>query len=407
MCLALPIWLYCDDTSGNVSKKWNAHNSVLFALAGLPSTCASLPFNIHFITTSNAASPTELFAGVVTELRRLRTDGFTAYDCVLQEDALYIVWTYACQGDNPMQSELSSHIGLKGNYFCRICYVRRIEKAQKNDQNAVIQAAVDFMQEGPVRSKRDTIKQLESQLSTALNGYISKLDLMQRSHGVKDRYFTMLMEEWNKEVEKELPKKKGVSAAERQARATILKELRSKVSEPFNPLLQIDEFDPNTDTPIEILHVILLGIAKYFWRDAVSRLTPVQSSELVARLSSVDTPGLGFSKLRGKVLVQYAGSLVGRDFRAIIQVAPIVLHGLLPMNIYEAWLALCRVAPLAFQHEIQDIDEFCIALAVSIRELLKATAQWSLDWFNKPKFHLLIHLPTHIRRFGPAPFFCH
>jgi len=63
---------------------------------------------------------------------------------------------------------------------------------------------------------------------------------MQRSHGVKDRYFTMLMEEWNKEVEKELPKKKGVSAAERQARATILKELRSKVSEPFNPLLQID-----------------------------------------------------------------------------------------------------------------------------------------------------------------------
>lgn len=145
-----------------MSKKWNAHNSVLFALAGLPSTHASLPFNIHFITTSNVVSPTELFAGVVTELRsgfisciwltlilsnrRLRTGGFTAYDCVLQEEALYIVWAYACQGDNPMQSELSSHIGLKGNYFCRICYVHRVETAQKKDQNAVIQAAVDFMQ---------------------------------------------------------------------------------------------------------------------------------------------------------------------------------------------------------------------------------------------------------------------
>lgn len=148
----------------------------------------------------------------------------------------------------------------------------------------------------------------------------------------------------------------------------------------FNPLLQINrklstvhlsipihlcmplDFDPNTDTPIEILHVILLGIAKYFWCDAVSHLSSVQQGELIARLSSVDTAGLGFGMLRGKVLVQYAGSLIGRDFRAIIQVAPIVLHGLLPAHIYEAWLALCRIAPLAFQHEIEDIEEFCVCL---------------------------------------------
>jgi hypothetical protein len=132
------------------------------------------------------------------------------------------------------------------------------------------------------------------------------------------------------------------------------------------------DFDPNSDTPIEILHVILLGIAKYFWRDAVSRLPSARHGELMARLSSVNTAGLGFGPLRGKVLVQYAGSLIGRDFRAIIQVAPIVLHGLLPVHIYEAWLALSRVALLAFQHEIEEIDEFCvsrctfIALAISL-----------------------------------------
>jgi hypothetical protein len=67
--MSLPIWLYCDDTSGNVSKKWNCHNSVLFALAGLPSTRSNHPFDIHFVTTSNELSPTELFAGVVAELR--------------------------------------------------------------------------------------------------------------------------------------------------------------------------------------------------------------------------------------------------------------------------------------------------------------------------------------------------
>lgn len=36
--LAFPIWLYCDDTSGNMSKKWNKHNSWLFSAAGLDGT---------------------------------------------------------------------------------------------------------------------------------------------------------------------------------------------------------------------------------------------------------------------------------------------------------------------------------------------------------------------------------
>ncbi|KAL1713293.1 hypothetical protein EV715DRAFT_182616, partial [Schizophyllum commune] len=36
---------------------------------------------------------------------------------------------------------------------------------------------------------------------------------------------------------------------------------------------------------------------------------------------------------------------------------------------------------------------------------LACTALWSKSWFNKPKFHLLLHLPRHIRRFGPAILF--
>ncbi|KAG1833237.1 hypothetical protein DFJ58DRAFT_719452 [Suillus subalutaceus] len=33
---AMPLWLYCDNTSGNLLKKWNKHNSFLFTAAGLP-----------------------------------------------------------------------------------------------------------------------------------------------------------------------------------------------------------------------------------------------------------------------------------------------------------------------------------------------------------------------------------
>lgn len=66
--LAFPIWLYCDDTSGNLSKKWNEHNSVLFTPAGLPRTESQKEYNIHFLSTSNIAPPLEMMEGFVDQL---------------------------------------------------------------------------------------------------------------------------------------------------------------------------------------------------------------------------------------------------------------------------------------------------------------------------------------------------
>lgn len=31
--------------------------------------------------------------------------------------------------------------------------------------------------------------------------------------------------------------------------------------------------------------------------------------------------------------------------------------------------------------------------------------RWTIRWYNKPKFHILLHLTEHIRRFGPAILF--
>ncbi|KZT64474.1 hypothetical protein DAEQUDRAFT_646865, partial [Daedalea quercina L-15889] len=38
----------------------------------------------------------------------------------------------------------------------------------------------------------------------------------------------------------------------------------------------------------------------------------------------------------------------------------------------------------------------------SVYDFLAATALWTTHWFNKPKFHLFLHLALHIKRFGPA-----
>lgn len=66
--MSMPLWLYCDDTSGNVSKKWNEHNSFLFTLAGLPGQETAREYNVHFLSTSNLAPPLEMMDGVVEQL---------------------------------------------------------------------------------------------------------------------------------------------------------------------------------------------------------------------------------------------------------------------------------------------------------------------------------------------------
>lgn len=64
----VPLVLYSDDTSGNVSKKWNKHMSFYCTLAGLPPKLTNQDYNIHFISASNTASSLELIDGLADEL---------------------------------------------------------------------------------------------------------------------------------------------------------------------------------------------------------------------------------------------------------------------------------------------------------------------------------------------------
>lgn len=48
---------------------------------------------------------------------------------------------------------------------------------------------------------------------------------------------------------------------------------------------------------------------------------------------------------------------------------------------------------------------FQTLLEKEIQNFLLCTARWTCRWFNKPKFHILVHLVGHIRRFGPAILF--
>lgn len=61
---------------------------------------------------------------LVAFCREGQRDGIWAYDVAQNERVLVIPAVLALLGDNPMQSELSCHVGLAGKFFCRCCWVK-------------------------------------------------------------------------------------------------------------------------------------------------------------------------------------------------------------------------------------------------------------------------------------------
>jgi hypothetical protein len=100
----------------------------------------------------------------------------------------------------------------------------------------------------------------------------------------------------------------------------------------------------------------------------MDRLTPDQKELLKIRLTCLNISGLhpDIAALAGSTLVQYSGSLVGRDFRIISQAAIFALYDLLDSNIVRAWSALCTLVPVIWEREIEDLDDYLVGYVCSL-----------------------------------------
>ncbi|KAL1722272.1 hypothetical protein EV715DRAFT_193061, partial [Schizophyllum commune] len=405
-CVSYRNWMYCDDTSGNRSKKWNEHNSYLMVAAGLDGEHAHRESNVHFICTSNAAPPLEMLDGIMEDIEESQAKGVWVWDCIFKEMVLVIIVIHALLGDNPMQSEFSCHGGLRSKFFCRVCMAKGKDAAEANadvgeDQQrpVMIERVTRFMTVNEPRDPRQTRDVLEIMLqNTATVQPLQANKDLQASTGIKDRFLAFFLER----TEKARKKLTGEAAF-----AATLRALNRIPRNPFSPVWRIKGLNPHAHTPVEILHVVLLGFIKYHWRDAISRLSEEQKDILKARLASLDIAGLddAITALRGHTFVQYSGSLVGRDFRILSQIAIFGLYDMLDKDILEAWAALCALVPLVWMPRIDNLGIYLKRLQSAIDHFLNCTAKWTPRWFNKPKYHLLLHLVEHVRLFGPSVLF--
>ncbi|CAH7689411.1 hypothetical protein PPACK8108_LOCUS24484, partial [Phakopsora pachyrhizi] len=164
-------------------------------------------------------------------------------------------------------------------------------------------------------------------------------------------------------------------------------------------------FDGHNDTPVEVLHVVLLGIIKYLYCDLIAGLSVDKKEELIARLQSFDTSNLNIPPIKAKYLVQHFSSLVGKDFKIIIQAAPFVFFPIIEGSKHKIWISLCHLCSTIFQTHISNCKKYLANLTYYTQDFLLKLISTTAQWVNKPKFHILLHLIHSILRFGPASLF--
>ncbi|KAK7018537.1 hypothetical protein R3P38DRAFT_3320225 [Favolaschia claudopus] len=319
---------------------WNAYmtNRVL------PRELIQHEFYVHFVTTSQQFQKLTqaTHSEPICAPDPTSSTGCACYRLIVNTDP----------SDNPMQAEICSCMGATANHPCRKCGAGGTQEVKVTNEGYHAMFSVEHL---------------------LINDVLSQF-------------------------------KKAVDSG--RDKAGVPEELKKWVSDHsndiFNAFLMADEFDPSRDTPIELLHTILLGVLKYLWHVTHTSWTAEQKKLFEIRLQSTNIDGLSVEGLRAAYIVQYANSLIGRQFKALLQIAVFHIYDLVNETVFQAWKALGGLGALLWVPEIDNMTIYCADLHVAIGNFLDAFAEIDPSkMISKVKTHLLTHVPLDVRMFCP------
>ncbi|KAJ7868525.1 hypothetical protein B0H14DRAFT_2346529, partial [Mycena olivaceomarginata] len=383
-----------DDVSGNRSKSWNKHLNAYMTNRTLPRKLLQQEFHVHFVSTSPHASMAEQFQEFKTAVEDTHSNPVRVQD-ENGKTTRFCIYCNCTPSDNPMQSEICGHIGGKGNKFCRKCHVggTQLEKTTSKGYHALFEP-------GELRTKEHTLAELKRQVELACGGVSKRVQELQTQTGVKDVYTQYWIEQILARAAEMRQQEPDVSEA--TIKSELIQWTRDNEEKLYSPFLTLKGFDPAADTPVELLHTILLGAVKYVWHISHTPWSAEKKKTYSIRLQATSTEGLSIHAIRANYIMQYAGSLIGRQFKTIIQTAVFHLHDLVTEDQFTAWKAVGELSALLWVPEIRDLVQYRNDLKIAVANVLDAVAQIDPSKImTKIKYHLLTHIDFDAIQLGP------
>ncbi|KAJ7170376.1 hypothetical protein C8R43DRAFT_1120807 [Mycena crocata] len=139
----------------------------------------------------------------------------------------------------------------------------------------------------------------------------------------------------------------------------------------MNPLLDIAGLDPSQDTPVELLHTILLGVIKYIWHHMnTNRWSDSDHHLLAIRLQSTNLSGLTVPPIRAGYMIQYKNNLIGKHFKTLMQILPFHVHHLSTPEEFALIKAASDLGARLWVAEIDDMDQYLGQIKIAVANLL-------------------------------------
>jgi hypothetical protein len=373
----VPIFFFTDDTSANISRQYNKIDSWSMFFGGLPFSERMKTENICFISAvsgSEGLNAMDLVPILVDDLLALEK-GVVMFSAEHAKDVLVIAPLLFITADNPRHSEVCSLMASSSSYPCRMCHYQKVTRRQtKNDEGDVISDTLigedRLLMKCEPRTKAHYLYASQGDEKTIMQGVLGQ-NLTKKNLCYKDT---------------------GA-----------------------NRLLELQSFDPMNDTPIEILHTILLGNARYLIKYMVKHLLDQDSLREVSKELKLNEAAPGYSRTFRHDL-HYVGSFLGRDFKQLIQVLPLILEKVFHQTTDQSLMRFIKVmksigllCSLVFVRAIEsNAPKYIATVEQTVGVFLKDLRQFDIAIDNSSpychliKSHQLVHLGDNLRRFGCA-----
>ncbi|KAL0078267.1 hypothetical protein F4703DRAFT_1945569 [Phycomyces blakesleeanus] len=269
-----PLILFTDDTSGNLSKQYNLFDSYLMTPAAMSYDARSSKNNSYFVCTSNKnLSAVDMLPPLVDDMKKLE-NGIPMYSIVHRQTVLVVAPLLVIQADNYQSAGLGT----------------RKTSNPKPGKNASI-------------SKR-------AQMTLALETPNLLLPILHNHSRRTIEDLCFLRDTTDVAV---------VDAIENDGFTVNGSE----------QLLWLESYCPTLDTPIELLHTLPFGVGKALLQFLFkTTLTAAEGAKLQTALADYRTCQAYSRNYRAHM--NHSGSFVGRDFKQLSQIIPVILRNILP-----------------------------------------------------------------------------